>query len=36
MRILIDDPLGIRLVAIAVALQVIGTVIINRLVQVEY
>ena len=36
MRILIDDPIGLRLVAIAVTLQIIGTVIINRLVQVEY
>jgi tight adherence protein B len=36
MRVLVDDPLGIRLVGLAVALQVIGTVVINRLVQVEY
>lgn len=36
MRILIDDPIGLRLVAIAVTLQIVGTVIINRLVQVEY
>jgi len=36
MRILIDDPLGLRLVAIAVALQVIGTLIIAKLVKIEY
>ncbi len=35
-RILIDDPLGVRLVAIGVTLQIIGTLIIARLVKVEY
>jgi len=35
-RILIDDPLGVRLVAIGVTLQVVGTLIIARLVKVEY
>lgn len=35
-RILIDDPLGLRLVAVAVTLQVIGTLIIAKLVQIEY
>ncbi len=35
-RILIDDPLGIRLVAVGVTLQVVGTLIIARLVKVEY
>jgi tight adherence protein B len=36
MRILVDDPLGIRLVMAAVALQVTGTYIISRLVKIEY
>lgn len=36
MRVLIDDPLGVRLVIFAVALQIIGTFVISRLVQVEY
>jgi tight adherence protein B len=36
MRVLIDDPLGVRLVFMAVVLQVLGTFIIARLVDVEY
>ncbi len=36
MRVLIDDPLGVRLIFFAVTLQVIGTIIITRLVQVDY
>ncbi len=36
MRILVDDPLGLRLVGIALSLQIIGTIIITRLVKVEY
>jgi tight adherence protein B len=36
MRILWEDPLGIRLVVIAITLQVTGTIIISRLVRIEY
>jgi tight adherence protein B len=36
MRILWEDPMGLNLVMAAVALQVIGTVIISRLVKIEY
>jgi tight adherence protein B len=36
MRVLVDDPLGVRLIAFAVGMQIIGTFIISRLVQVEY
>jgi tight adherence protein B len=36
MRVLVDDPLGVRLVAFAVGMQVLGSFIISRLVQVEY
>ncbi len=36
MRILWEDPLGVRLVLIAVTLQIIGTVTISRLVRIEY
>ena len=36
MRILIDDPLGLRLVMIAICLQLLGTYIISRLVKIEY
>lgn len=35
-RILIDDPLGVRLVIAAIVLQVTGTYIIARLVRIEY
>ena len=35
-RVLIDDPLGVRLIAFAVAMQLIGTFVISRLVKVEY
>jgi tight adherence protein B len=36
MRVLVDDPLGLRLIAFAVVMQIIGTFVISRLVQVEY
>ncbi|MGE0362269.1 MAG: type II secretion system F family protein [Vicinamibacterales bacterium] len=36
MRVLVDDPLGFRLVMAAVGLQVIGTYAIARLVRIEY
>jgi tight adherence protein B len=36
MRILWEDDLGIRLVLIAIALQITGTFIISRLVRIEY
>ncbi len=35
-RVLVDDPLGVRLLLVAITLQIIGTLIISRLVQVEY
>jgi tight adherence protein B len=35
-RILVDDPLGMRLVMLAVALQLTGSYIISRLVRIEY
>lgn len=36
MSILWEDPLGVRLVMIAVTLQVVGTFIISRMVRIEY
>jgi tight adherence protein B len=36
MRILWEDPLGLRLVVLAIVLQVTGTIIISRLVRIEY
>jgi tight adherence protein B len=36
MRILWEDPLGVRLVIAAVALQLTGTIIISRMVRIEY
>jgi tight adherence protein B len=36
MRILVDDPIGMRLVAAAVGLQLLGSYIISRLVKIEY
>jgi tight adherence protein B len=36
MRILWEDPLGLRLVMVAIALQITGTIIISRLVRIEY
>jgi tight adherence protein B len=36
MRILWEDPLGIQLVLIAIGLQILGTIIISRLVRIEY
>ncbi len=36
MRILVDDPLGVRLVMAALCLQLLGTYIISRLVKIEY
>ncbi|MGE0460831.1 MAG: type II secretion system F family protein [Vicinamibacterales bacterium] len=36
MRILWEDPLGVRLILIAVVLQVAGTIIISRMVRIEY
>jgi tight adherence protein B len=36
MRILWEDPLGVRLVIAAVALQLTGTFIISRMVRIEY
>lgn len=36
MRVLIEDPIGIRLVMAAVVLQLTGTYIISRLVRIEY
>lgn len=36
MRVLVDDPLGLRLIGFAIVMQILGTFIISRLVQVEY
>jgi tight adherence protein B len=36
MRILWEEPMGVKLVLIAVALQIVGTFIITRLVKIEY
>jgi tight adherence protein B len=36
MRLLIEDPLGVRMVIVAVVLQVVGTLAIRRLVDIEY
>ncbi|MEZ5292663.1 MAG: type II secretion system F family protein [Vicinamibacterales bacterium] len=36
MRPLLDDPLGVRLIVAAITLQVLGTVIIAKMVNVEY
>lgn len=36
MRVLIDDPLGVRLILFALGMQVIGTIVIAQLVKVEY
>jgi len=36
LRILWDDPLGVRLVLVAITLQIVGTIIIARLVRIEY
>jgi tight adherence protein B len=36
MRVLVDDPMGVRLVLFAVTMQVVGTIIISRLVKVDY
>jgi tight adherence protein B len=36
MRILWEDPLGVRLVLIAITLQIVGTFIISRMVRIEY
>jgi tight adherence protein B len=36
MRILWEDPLGVQLVLIALTLQIVGTIIITRLVKIEY
>lgn len=36
MRILVDDPLGLRIVGFALLLQIVGTFVISKLVQVEY
>ncbi len=35
-RVLIDDPLGVRLITAGVTLQLLGTLIIARLVRIEY
>jgi tight adherence protein B len=36
MRILWEDPLGVRLIVFAVTLQIVGTFIISRMVRIEY
>jgi tight adherence protein B len=36
MKVLWEDPLGVRIVLVAVTLQIIGTIIISRMVKIEY
>jgi tight adherence protein B len=36
MRILIEDPLGVQMIVVAIVLQITGTLIIRRIVNVEY
>ena len=36
MRTLWEDPLGLQLVMVAVILQIIGTIIISKMVKIEY
>jgi tight adherence protein B len=36
MMILVNDPLGVQMIAVAITLQVLGTVIIRKLVNIEY
>ena len=36
MRLLTDDPLGVRMVVMGIVLQVVGVLIIRRIVDVEY
>jgi len=36
MRVLWHDPLGIKMIALAIFLQITGAMIIRRLVQIEY
>ena len=36
LRPLIDDPVGIRMVITGIGLQIVGTVVIRRIVRIEY
>jgi tight adherence protein B len=36
MRLLIDDPLGVDMVMLAIVLQVVGVLIMRRILEVEY
>ncbi len=36
MRLLVDDPIGVNMIAVAIILQVVGVLIIRRIVNVEY
>ena len=36
MRLLLDDPLGVQMLVAAILLQVVGVLIIRRIVDVEY
>jgi tight adherence protein B len=36
MMILVRDPLGVQMIAMAITLQVIGTIVIRKLVNIEY
>jgi Flp pilus assembly protein TadB len=36
MRVLWNDPLGVKMIALAIFLQISGALIIRRLVQIEY
>jgi tight adherence protein B len=35
-KVLVEDPLGIRMIVIGIVLQIVGTLVIRRLVDVEY
>ena len=36
MKTAVDDPLGMRMVLVAIVLQIIGTLIIRKIVNIEY
>ena len=36
MQVLINDPLGVRMLVVAVVMQVLGTFIIRKIVTIEY
>ena len=36
MKVFVEDPIGVRMIIIAIVLQVIGTLAIRRIVNVEF